>query len=176
MWVVEKYVWWFISFVALWAILFVSTHYGCNSVGSNQMQPFVTNESFIIIHSAAVFPEQVEAQKDIVQFEYTVKGRPNSKFVARVIGKPGDRIRMTKGKVFRAEKGGGKEEQLAEQYVSPDLLSPDTEELEDVLVPRGCYWVMGDNRKREAERDSRKFGPISVYAVDGTVGKMPFAK
>jgi hypothetical protein len=82
---------------------------------------------------------------------------------------------MEKGKVYRAERGGNFQ-QIAEQYLRPELMSAPTEEMEDIIVPRDCFWVMGDNRKRERDKDSRRFGPIPLHAVDGTAGKMPLSK
>jgi signal peptidase I len=171
MWIVEKYLRWGILVVILWVILFFGSRYGCSSVRSAQMEPYLSSESFIIVHVKQRNPNQISSQQDILQFEYGMA--KERKYVARVIGLPGDRIRIDKGKVFRTARGSGREEPLSEQYLKLDALSLPTEEYEEIIVPRGCYWLMGDNRRREADKDSRAFGPISVLAVDGTVGKMP---
>lgn len=174
MWIIEKYLRLIVAFAALWGILYVSGRFGCNTVHSNQMQPFMTSESFVIVHAFARFPDQVEVPDSVLQFERSMATRAHSRYVARLIGKPGDRIRMTQGKMYRTPKGASKEEPLAEPYISQELMSPSTEEIEEIVIPRGCYWLMGDNRRREGENDSRKFGPIPVHAVDGMVTKMPF--
>lgn len=175
MWIVEKYAWWCIGFALLWALLYASDHFACSAVNSDQMKPFLTTESFVIVRKGTQYPDQVEVQRDVLQFERASAERTFSRYVARVIGKPGDRVRIERGKVTRTPKGGGTEP-LSEKYISLDLMAVTAEDFEEILVPRGHYWLMGDNRKKEADKDSRKFGPISVYAVEGAVDKMPFTK
>jgi signal peptidase I len=175
MWIIEKYLWWGIVFLALWGMLYVWSSFSCQAVNTNQMEPYFTKEGFIIVRAKKVDPEALEVQQDVIQFESSVNKERFNRYVARVIGKPGDRIRIEKGRVYRAERGGNFQ-QIAEQYLRPELMSPPSEEMEDIIIPRDCYWVMGDNRKREGDKDSRRFGPISIHAVDGAAGKMPFSK
>lgn len=175
MWVLEKYVWWAIGLAALWVILYVTQNYGCGTVNSDQMKPYLTSESFVIVRKGVQYPDQVEVQRDVLQFERATSTRSYSRYVARVIGKPGDRIRIDHGKVTRTARGAASEA-LAEQYISRDVGVEESENFEEIIVPRGHYWLMGDNRRKEADKDSRRFGPISVYAVDGAVDKIPFTK
>jgi len=83
---------------------------------------------------------------------------PQSEFIKRVIGLPGDVVEGMDGNVFVNG------ERLEEPYLKhPDeLISP----FGPVQVPEGSLFVMGDNRR--ASQDSRFFGPIPI---DDVVGK-----
>ena len=176
MWIVERYLRWGLIFVGLWLILWLWSSFGCSNVQTSQMEPYLVRDSFVYVRNGVSFPDSMTVQQDVVQFECALSKEKFNRYVGRIIGKPGDRIRIEKGKVYRSGKGSSKEEPLPEQYLRPDLMSAPTEELEEVLVPRDCYWVMGDNRKKEADKDSRRFGPIQVHAVDGKIGKLPMSK
>lgn len=78
-------------------------------------------------------------------------------WVKRVIGLPGDTIKMLDGKVYRNG------EQLPEEYVNPDEVPAyfGTE----ITVPEGHVWVMGDNRNHST--DSRVIGPVPVENIIG---------
>ena len=176
MWIIERYVTLISAFALFWGLLYGWTHFSCNPVRSRQMQPYLTDESFVIVRPGTAMPDDVEAQETVVQFERAVQNRNHTRFVGRVIGKPGDRIRMEKGKLQRAARGGSKLDFAAETYVAQELMNRETDELEEIVVPRDCYWLLQDNRRKEAELDSRTFGPISIHAIDGRVGKIPFSK
>ena len=76
-------------------------------------------------------------------------------FIKRVIGVPGDRIRIDRGRVFL---NGVR---LDEPYV----LHADDRSSPDVLVPGSAVYVLGDNRA-ESE-DSRSFGPVNDSVLIG---------
>lgn len=83
---------------------------------------------------------------------------PQSEFIKRVIGLPGDVVEGRDGSVFVNDV------RLVEPYLKqPDLpIRP----FGPVTVPADSLFMMGDNRR--ASQDSRFFGPIPV---DDVVGK-----
>jgi signal peptidase I len=121
-----------------------------------------------------VFPRVRPARGDIVVFHYPPDRRQT--FVKRVIGVPGDRIRIKSGTVYR--NGAA----LAESYATHKFVSLGRS-LEDfpgdppppglrnhvkngeILVPAGKYFVLGDNR--ENSFDSRYWGFLDPSDIVG---------
>lgn len=85
----------------------------------------------------------------------------NIYIIKRVIGLPGDTIRIEKGTIYINEVP------LKEDYVAASI-----EELNGVTtVPSGSYFLIGDNRLPMASYDSRYFGPIDGKII---IGKAEF--
>jgi signal peptidase I len=130
-----------------------------------------------------VMPYQKIARGDIIVFHYPVD--PTQHFVKRVIGLPGDRLRMVNKKVFIDGKP------LNEPYVRylepPNNLFRDNFPRIDIpayglegkwwlqmkklvedgelIVPEGHYFVMGDNR--DDSQDSRYWGFVPQENIVG---------
>ena len=81
-------------------------------------------------------------------------------YIKRVIGIAGDRVQIKDGKVYVNG------EELKEEYL-PEGTTTKTVYNNDVIVPEGCVYVMGDNR--DQSMDSRTFGCIPLEKVEGKV-------
>ena len=86
-------------------------------------------------------------------------------FVKRVIALPGERLKITNGRVFING------QQLQEPYlpnndpwVSSANWPTDNNDPNGALIPAGRYFVMGDNRNHSS--DSRVFGPIAFNQIE----------
>jgi signal peptidase I len=87
-------------------------------------------------------------------------GRPSSQaFVKRVVGMPGDQISIRNGHVIR----DGVEEKDA--YIAPCNGSGSCDFPVAVTVPKGDYFMMGDNRGESD--DSRFWGPVPKSWIIG---------
>lgn len=102
-------------------------------------------------------------RKDVVVFRYPVD--PDKDFIKRVIGLPGDTIRLHNKKVFVNDK------ELDEPYVQhtdpgilPAGVSP-RDNLGPIVVPPSSYFVMGDNR--DESYDSRFWKFVDESALKG---------
>ena len=132
----------------------------------------------------ALMPYSPIGRGDIIVFRYPVQ--PNQHFVKRVIGVPGDRVHLYRGKVFVNGKvvddsafAIHKSEQFdsyrdnfpAGNYISPEVNSRWWVEMHDVVhqgeivVPAGKYFVMGDNR--DESLDSRYWGFVPRENIIG---------
>jgi len=96
------------------------------------------------------------------KFRYYVLEIGKDSYIKRVIGLPGEHVKIENGKVYiNGEELG--EEYLQDNVVTGDLNGPYT----DLTVPEGCLFVMGDNRAQST--DSRRFGCIPLEKVEAKV-------
>lgn len=119
-------------------------------VEGDSMQPNFHSDQYLII-SRINYLVGAPERGDIVVFHYPLE--PESDFIKRVIGVPGDVVEITNQQVYVNAQA------LNEPYINepcdPSHCRDDRWELD-----AGQYFVMGDNRN--ASRDSRAFGPVDV--------------
>lgn len=111
-----------------------------------------------IANKAAIY--NYEPQSFWEKFSYNILELTKRSYIKRVIGVAGDRIQIVNGKVYV----NGKE--LVEDYLE-DGVTTKTVYYNDLTVPEGCIYVMGDNR--DESMDSRTFGCIPLERVEGKV-------
>lgn len=109
-----------------------------------------------------VFIEKVSKRFDggidygeIVVVHYPLE---DEEIIKRVIGLPGDTIEVRDGLLYR---NGARVE---EPYLNEPLMSFD---MDEVTVPEGHYFVMGDNRNESMDSRSASVGPIPEADVIG---------
>lgn len=94
------------------------------------------------------------------KLSYNILELTKKSYIKRVIGVEGDRIQIANGKVYVNG------EELVEDYLQ-DGVTTKTVYYNDLIVPEGCIFVMGDNR--DESMDSRTFGCIPLEKVEGKV-------
>lgn len=183
---------WVLCFIIAYVIyLFINYFVGTISgVKQVSMFPTARENERLLIQRPTIFERKIErgdiitfeAPKDIGYYEeidatdvvaeyeelnfvesffYDFIGIGKMSYIKRVIGVAGDHIVITEqGEVFVND------EKINEPYLH-EQFTPITGEYTDVVVPVGCIYVMGDNRKES--KDSRFFGCIPVSHVDGYV-------
>jgi len=137
--------------VSLFIILFV---YQPVKVEGGSMEPGLEDQERIFINKL-VYRIGAIGRGDIIVFRYPRDLHKN--FIKRVIGIPGDRIRINHGRVYV----NGQlihEPYVPEQY--QDALSA-----AEITIPPDNYFVMGDHRTMS--KDSREFGPVSRDLIYG---------
>ena len=163
-------------------------------IPSGSMEPTLRVGDFLLVDKQSYAPAGVLdkllpptriERGDLVVFHYPVD--PGLHLVKRVVGLPGDRLRLRGGRVLLNGKP------LREPYAFyspslpngfrddfPSLLEADPSvdlrwwiELRrsvirgDIVVPAGEYFVLGDNR--DDSEDSREFGPVPADLILGEV-------
>ena len=76
-------------------------------------------------------------------------------FVKRVVGVPGDTVELKQGQLYVNDA------LIDEPYIT----SPDSRNVERLLVPENAYYVLGDNRR--VSNDSRDWGPVPTDNIVG---------
>jgi signal peptidase I len=139
--------------VVLSAVLFI----GINAVSARirvdgfSMEPTLHNGEFVIVNKLAYkFGEPKHG--DVIVFRYPRD--PEQEYIKRIIGLPGDRIRIVNGEVYVND------ELIDEPYIAaaPRYQS-------EWRVPEGSLFVLGDNRNNSS--DSHNWGPVPMEYVIG---------
>ena len=107
---------------------------------------------------------------DVVICRYP--GRGDTNFVKRVIGLPGDTLRLEDGYLYIKEAGQEEEVRYDEPYINDEYRSGSLNTFGPVTVPEGHYFVMGDHRNNS--NDSRHQGPIERSMIVGHVRQVVF--
>lgn len=129
-------------------------------VVGDSMDPTLQDREHLLVNKMASNVGGIK-RYDILVFRHPDAGKKH--LIKRVIAFPGETVRMTAGQVYIVEKGE-KEYALPEKYLGDLQRSANLNELE-YTVPKGCYYVLGDNRHNS--RDSRSFGGVQKKDVVG---------
>jgi signal peptidase I len=105
------------------------------------MEPGLEGGQVILINKAAYWFGSPQ-RGDIIVFR--APKDPDRVFVKRVIGLPGEEVRIANGTVYINN----------ERLLEPDFIHEDRDFYGPVTVPAGHYFVLGDNRSNSS--DSRK--------------------
>ena len=111
-----------------------------------------------------VVPGVTPKRSDIVVFNPPnawVQGGPQTAFIKRVNGVPGETVEVKDGGVYVDRT------KLVEPYVYDQQPTSTVGETARWVIPDGQLFVVGDHR--EASADSRAFGPIPIADVLGVV-------
>jgi signal peptidase I len=138
-------------------VLSVLLFAGINTVSARirvdgfSMEPTLQNSEFVIVNKLA-YKLGSPSIGDVIVFHYPVD--PTQEFIKRVIGLPGDQVKVSGGLVYVNGKA------LSEPYIaSPPRYNGEW------VVPQGGLFVLGDNRNNSS--DSHSWGSVPLNNIIG---------
>ena len=124
-------------------------------VDGHSMEPTLQNGELVIVNKLA-YRFSAPKAGDVIVFRFPRD--PDQEYIKRIIGLPGDEVKIANGQVFINGK------QAAEPYIAaPPAYNMIWQ------VPEGTVFVLGDNRNNSS--DSHDWGPVAMEYV---VGKAVF--
>jgi signal peptidase I len=141
-----------ISVVA--SIFIITFLYQPVRVEGTSMLPRLEDRDRLFINKFVYHISAIE-RGDVVVFHYPRD--PEKSYIKRVIGLPGDHLRIDNGTVWI----NGHPQN--EDYVPEDFR--DTRSYPEMVVPADAYFMMGDHRSISS--DSREFGPVERWRIYG---------
>ena len=138
-------------------------------VDGASMMPTISDGDRVIVNK--IVPKLSQYNRfDVVVFRAT----EDSNYIKRIIGIPGDKIEYINDELFI--NGQKYEEHYLDEHKANLMDSGTFTEdfrLEDYLqeetVPEGCYFVMGDNRRRSIDSRDASVGFVSEDQIIGSV-------
>jgi signal peptidase I len=135
-------------------------------IPSDSMKPTLIPGDYILVSTNA-YTEAEPQVNDVITFLY-----PNDKsvnYIKRLIGRPGDRVRIENFNVFVNGK------QIEQPYLDKTLAqAPISRFMQEVVVPQRSLFVMGDNR--DNSNDSRSFDVVNQADVIGKATTIVFGQ
>jgi signal peptidase I len=145
-----------LAFSVLIAVVSIVFIYQPVKVEGTSMMPGLTDQERIFINKFTYrFGLGSIERGDTVVFEFP--GDTSKSYIKRVIGLPGDRIRIDRGQVYVNGQA------LAEDYVEPDYR--DDVSKGEIVVEPDRYYVLGDHRNSSS--DSRVWGTVERKFIYG---------
>jgi signal peptidase I len=145
-----------LAFSVLIAVILIVFIYQPVKVEGTSMMPTLTDQERIFINKFTYhFGLGSIERGDMVVFWFPLD--PSKSYIKRVIGVPGDIVRIDAGQVYVNGRS------LSEGYVPEDYR--DRVSWEEQRVPAGKYFVLGDHRSSSS--DSRTWGFVTRDAIYG---------
>lgn len=145
-----------ISFLIVMVLhLFV---FNLSTVEGHSMEPTLRDREWLFVNKAAYLMGNPKVGDIVILEDPSAYGGQKDYLVKRVVGIAGDRIEIYNKELYR---NGVK---VTEKYTDVEIEDLD---FMPVVVQKGQYFVMGDNRHARASKDSRIFGTVPRSMIHG---------
>jgi signal peptidase I len=157
-------VWDFLKVLLLAVVIVIPIRYFIAQpfiVKGASMEPTFEERNYLIVDEASYYFRD-PLRGEVVVFRFPLD--PSEYFIKRVIALPGERVRITGGKVYVAASRDAEFKEISESYLPQGLQT-----VGEVTQTMGAneYFVMGDNRTFSL--DSRKWGALPRENITGRV-------
>ncbi len=135
-------------------------------VDGSSMRPSFHDHEYLLVEKLNFIFHHPQ-RGEVIVFKYPLN--PSFNYIKRVIGVPGDRVVISKGKVTIYNNQNSSGLVLKEPYLDPGqstTLNGDAAE-HTWLVDQNSYFVLGDNR--DHSDDSRSWGFVPAHSIVGKV-------
>jgi signal peptidase I len=130
-------------------------------VNGASMDPNFLDGDYLIIDEISYRFNEPQ-REDVIIFRYPLD--PSQFFIKRIVGLPGETLKIKDGKVFIYNPDLDEEIILDESAYLEDPYTPGNLE---ISLGGDAYFVLGDNR--QASSDSRKWGGVPRHYITGRV-------
>lgn len=137
--------------IAIFIVIFVVQPV---KVEGTSMQPQLSDQDRIFVNRFIYRFKEID-RGDVVVFWYPLDR--SKSFIKRIIGVPGDRVEILKGRVYINGKP------IDEPYLKHEF--QDLQSFGEIVVPQEKYFVMGDHRN--SSNDSRSWGFVEKSLIYG---------
>lgn len=164
--------------IAMIFALFVRTFlFQVFQIPSPSMESTLLVGDHILVNKFVATPLSLAAERQLLPLADPRRGDvvtfrpphdPVQDYVKRVIGLPGDTVRIVNGSVYLREAGREGFTPLVEPYMShrdPGAVPDNLNNLGPIEIPEASYFVMGDNR--DDSLDSRDWGFVPRSNITG---------
>jgi signal peptidase I len=135
-------------------------------IPSDSMKPTLIPGDYILVSTNAYTDAEPQIN-DVITFLYPKDKSVN--YIKRLIGRPGDRVRIENFNVFVNGK------QIEQPYLDKALVqAPISRFMPEIVVPKRGLFVMGDNR--DNSNDGRFFGVVNQADVIGKATTIIFGQ
>ncbi len=125
-------------------------------IEGDSMRPLLRDQERVLISKLAVRGGNLHRFDIVVMYK---PDEPDKSLIKRIIGLPGEIIEIRGGNVFINDKP------LRQAFGGDADAARASSDMKALLIPRGMYFVMGDNRSLSF--DSRLFGPVPQKYIFG---------
>lgn len=123
------------------------------------MEPNFLDHEYLIIDELSYRLHEPK-RGEVIVFRYP--NNPKEYFLKRIIGLPGERVKVSEGVVTIYNDAHPEGLSIKEEYIPSDIV---TEGEKIMSLNKNQYFVMGDNRPNSF--DSRRFGPVDENLIVG---------
>ena len=151
-----KYVVIDILLAALISFFLINYVVSAYKIDGDSMKPLLRAQERILISKLAVRKNNLQRNDIVVLYK---PDEPEKSLVKRIVGLPGEIIEIRSGDVYINDKA------LTLPPGVDSALAKSPADMKALLIPRGTFFVMGDNRG--ISFDSRLFGPVPQKYIFG---------